>query len=478
MHHHRFAKIIATLGPSSNNLSMIKALFEAGVDVFRLNLSHGSHSEHEQLYYHVRSLEKTYNHPVTIVGDLQGPKFRLGNFKNATIQLAIGDEFILDTNPMAGDAHRCCLPHLEVFEAAVVGTELLVDDGRTRLRVIEKKPEELRTIVLTGGMISDHKGVNIPGIRLPISSLTPKDVVDLNFCLNLGIDWIALSFVQHPSDVTQAQQLINNRAKILVKLEKPMAMEFLEEIVALSDGIIVARGDLGVEMRLEEVPVLQKKIIHACRYHAKPVIVATQMLESMIHCSTPTRAEVSDVANAIYEGVDGVMLSAESASGAYPVEAVAMMDRIICQVEKDPNYRQQMAAYRTCAFDAVSNAITVAAREIAHTIKVSAIVTFTQSGITALGAAAQRPESTIVSLTPCVKTARLLNLVWGIYPILCETIYSFEAMVLLACEQVITHHISKPQDLIIITGGIPLPQIGSTNMLRVCRVEEFNNIKH
>lgn len=471
MYRHRHAKILATVGPSSNDLPTLEKLWKAGVDAFRLNFSHANHDQHAQVHHHIRHLEKKFDCVIAIVADLQGPKFRLGTFEKKSTHLTKGDVFYLDQSEIPGNEKRCFLPHPEVFDYVGIGTILLIDDGRVCLKVIEKEKNALKTVVCVNSIVSDHKGLNIPGIRLPISSLTPKDLHDLDFCLKLGVDWIALSFVQHPDDVLHARTYIKDQAKILTKLEKPMALEFLDDIVSLSDGVIVARGDLGIEVNLEEVPVLQKKIVRSCQQYAKPVIVATQMLESMISCPIPTRAEVSDVATAIYEGVDGVMLSAESASGAYPIEAVSMMDRIIKQVEKDTYHTKTVKHYPIPPFEMVSDSITVAAREITSTINVGVIATFTKSGMTAVRASSQRPKAIVMGLTPSIKTARFLNLVWGIYPIVFEKISSFNEAVDIACQQALTHKICKKEQFIIVTGSVDLYESGSTNILQISKAK-------
>ncbi len=474
MRRFRNAKIVATLGPSSSTKETISALFYAGVDVFRLNFSHGTHADHQELYNIIRELEKNVQRPIAILMDLQGPKLRVGTFESGKIVLKAGQSFRLDLDPTLGNAERVNLPHPEIFAAVTPEMDLLLDDGKLRLKVQNFGKDFIETIVMTDGELSNRKGVNVPGVMLPISALTKKDLADLDFGLSLGVDWVALSFVQQPKDLTEAHHLIKGRAKIMAKLEKPMAIQHLDEIIDLSDGIMVARGDLGVELPPEEVPSIQKRIIRACRLAGKPVVVATQMLDSMIHAPSPTRAEASDVATAIYDGVDAVMLSAESASGQYPVEAVSIMSRIITKVEQDPIYRQMIDASRTKPEHTVADAITSSARQIAETINVSAIVTFTDSGLTTLKAARERPESPILALTPRLSTARMLPMVWGAHSVLTQELQTFAQMVDVACETAYTEQFAKIDDNIIITAGVPFGSSGATNILRVAVVTTQN----
>src|SRR5437868_11701799 len=409
----RSAKIVATLGPSSSAPDRIRALFEAGVDVFRLNFSHGTHEDHQARFAAIRSIESATGRPIGILADLQGPKLRLGTFAEGRIELGAGDCFRLDLDQQRGDQSRAPLPHPEIFDALRPGTELLVDDGKVRLRVETCGADFADTLCLVGGTLSDRKGVNVPNAVLPLSAVTEKDRADLAFALQQGADWIAFSFVQRPDDVAEGRKLVGGRAGIMVKLEKPSAIQHLAEIIELSDGLMVARGDLGVELPPEDVPSIQTQVIHACRVAGKPVIVATQMLESMITAPTPTRAEASDVATAVYEGADAVMLSAETAAGQYPVEAVAMMDRIARRVQEDPLYFKTLDASRMPPEHTNSDAISMAACQVAETVGAAAIVSFTSSGATALRAARERPSAPILALTPNLATARPLALLWG-----------------------------------------------------------------
>jgi pyruvate kinase len=391
MRRHRRAKIVATLGPASSTPEMIRALFEAGADVFRLNFSHGAHAGHAANVQAIRALEREVGRPIGILTDMQGPKLRVGAMANGPVELAAGGHYRLDLSSAPGDSARASLPHPESFEALHEGTELLIDDGRIRLGVIACGPDFAETEVITGGLLSDRKGVNVPQAVLSISPITDKDREDLDFALDLGIDWVGLSFVQRPDDVAEARKLVAGRAAVMSKLEKPAAIECLEEIITLSDAVMVARGDLGVELPPEDVPSIQKQIVRACRLAGKPVVVATQMLESMVNAPAPTRAEASDVATAVYDGADAVMLSAESAAGKYPREAVSMMNRIIERVERDPGYRAIMDAAHPDPESTAPDAITAAAAQVASTVRAAAIVTFTSSGSTSLRAARERP---------------------------------------------------------------------------------------
>jgi len=472
MRRHRCAKIIATLGPASSSPEMIEKLFLAGVDAFRLNFSHGSHEDHQKRYTIIRELEKKMGRPIGIMMDLQGPKLRIGTFQQKSTTLEEGQTFILDQDKSPGDQTRVFLPHPEIFEAVQKGVSLLLDDGKIRLEVQNVTPKRIETRVVTPGLLSDRKGLNVPTVALPISAMTPKDRVDLAFGLGLGVDWVALSFVQHPKDVLEAKELIGDQAGIISKLEKPLAIEHLEEIVLHSDAIMVARGDLGVEMLPEEVPSIQKRIIRSCRKAGKPVVVATQMLDSMVKCPTPTRAEASDVATAVYDGADAVMLSAESASGDYPVESVTIMDRIITHVEQDPFYRKMQDASLPEPESTPADAITAAARQVAHTIQAAAIVTFTTTGNTTLRAARERPEASILALTPEIKIARKLALVWGVHSVKSREVNSFSEAASDACLLAEKEGFAKANDRIVVTAGVPFRVAGSTNILRIAHIKD------
>ncbi len=471
MRRHRNAKIIATLGPATSSRAAIEALFEAGADVFRLNFSHGAHEDHRERYDAIRSLEKTYGRPVGILLDLQGPKLRVGTFEDGKINLTIGQKFRLDMDPTPGNDKRAPLLHPEVFAALRPDTDLLMDDGKIRVRVLDCGKDYAETEVVAGGPLSNNKGVNVPDAALDVSPLTEKDLTDLRFGLQLGVDWVALSFVQRPSDVAEARKLIAGRAFVMSKLEKPQAMDHLEEIVELSDSVMVARGDLGVECPPEEVPSHQKRISRVCREAGKPVIVATQMLESMVTAPTPTRAEASDVATAIYDGVDAVMLSAETAVGDYAPEAVAMMDRIIRHAEQDPHYERTRMSERRIPEATAADAISAAARQVAQTISAASVVTFSSTGSTTLRAARERPTVPIIGLTPRVDTARRLALVWGVHSAQTADCHSFREMVDTALSAACEEGFAEAGDALVITAGVPFGTPGATNILRIAWVE-------
>ncbi len=470
MRRYRNTKIIATLGPASSSLEVIRELFETGVDVFRLNFSHGEHADHQARHEIIRKLEQDVGRPIGIMIDLQGPKLRIGRFADGEIELTVGRAFRLDLADRPGDENRVRLPHREVFAAISPGTDLLLDDGRIRLRTEKCGEDFAETTVLVGGRLSDRKGVNVPQIALPIAALTEKDRRDLRFGLDLGVDWVALSFVQSAADVAEARKLIAGRAAVMTKLEKPAAIDRLDEIMELSDGIMVARGDLGVELAPESVPGLQKEIVSTARHAGKPVVVATQMLESMIEAPTPTRAEASDVATAVYDGADALMLSAESATGAFPVETVAMMNRIIGRVEHDPRYRRFVQADHADPESTSADAITAAAAQVAETIRAVAIVAYSVSGSTTLRAARERPAAPILGLTPNVDTARRLSAVWGVHSVLTEDATSFVDMVEKACSVAIGQEFAETGDRLVITAGVPFGTPGSTNTLRIAWV--------
>lgn len=471
MRRNRSAKIVATLGPASSSPEMIRALFEAGVDVFRLNFSHGSHSDHQARIESIRAVEKELGRPIGVMADLQGPKLRLGTFAAGRVRLMAGSRFRLDLDPAPGDESRAPLPHPEIFAAIRPGTGLLVDDGKVRLEVERCGPDHADTKVVIGGFVSDRKGVNVPNAVLPISALTPKDRDDLAFALGIGVDWIALSFVQRPDDVAEGRKLVGGRAGILVKLEKPLAIERLDEIIELSDAVMVARGDLGVEMAPEDVPPTQKRVIQACRMAGKPVVVATQMLESMINSATPTRAEASDVATAIYDGADAVMLSAETAAGSYPVEAVSIMSRIIARVQADPLYFKTIEAIHLEHQHTAPDAISAAARQVAETVGAAAIVNYTTSGATALRAARERPTVPILVLTSKLETARRLALLWGVHCVHARDVTNFSEMVQRAAAIAQREGFAEKGQRIVITAGVPFGTPGATNILRIAWID-------
>ncbi|MDU8927800.1 pyruvate kinase [Alisedimentitalea sp. MJ-SS2] len=472
MRRHRNVKIVATLGPASSDYETIKALHEAGADVFRLNMSHGSHDETRARHRIIREIERELDSPIGILADLQGPKLRVGKFANDEEELIEGESFRLDLDKTKGDATRVRLPHPEIFAALTPGASLLVNDGKILLRVEKCGEDYADCTVLTGGTISNRKGVNVPDVLLPLAALSKKDRDDLEFACDLGVDWIALSFVQRPEDVLEAKALVDGRAAVLSKIEKPSAVKCFDEILEVSDGVMVARGDLGVELPVQNVPPIQKKLVRQCRAAAKPVIVATQMLESMIESPMPTRAEVSDVANAIYEGADAVMLSAESAAGDYPIEAVTTMNNVAVEVECDSNYRGIIEASRRAERTTIADGIVAAAREIAETTDIKVICCFTQSGTTALLTARERPRVPIIAMTSLRGTARRLALSWGTNCIMTGELQRFKQAVVNSARAARVQGFAGTDDQILVIAGVPFNQPGTTNILRVAPCDE------
>jgi pyruvate kinase len=468
---HRRTKIIATLGPASSTPDMLAHLFQAGADVFRLNFSHGSHADHAARIEMIRAVEKKFGRPIGILADVQGPKLRVGQFQSGRVQLQAGQPFILDMNPAPGDTRRVCLPHPEILAAAEIGSMLLLDDGKLRLRVTRKRDDHLLTEILNAGVLSDRKGVNIPDVVLPIPALTKKDMSDLNFVLPLGIDYIGLSFVQRGADVAETKALAAGRALVMVKLEKPQALDNLDEILALADAVMVARGDLGVELPPEDVPLAQKRIIRAAQHRGLPVVVATQMLESMINAPAPTRAEASDVATAVFDGADAVMLSGETAAGQYPYEAVNMMDRIVARVEVDAGWRAMIDASRVPPESNAAAAISAAAAQVSHIIGAKAIVAFTASGGTALRVARERPEAPVIGLTPNQQTAQKMAVVWGVHAVIIPDVHSMTEAVSRASRIALAEGFARHGDEIVVTAGVPFGHSGTTNALRVATVK-------
>ncbi|WP_137701115.1 pyruvate kinase [Marimonas lutisalis] len=468
----RNVKIVATLGPASDDYDTIRALHEAGADVFRLNMSHGSHDEIRERHRIIREIERDLDSPIGILADLQGPKLRVGTFARGEEELEEDQRFRLDLEETEGDATRVCLPHPEIFAALEPGANLLVNDGKIRLQVESCGEEFADCTVITGGTISNRKGVNVPDVVLPLAALSEKDRDDLEFVCDLGIDWLALSFVQRPEDVMEARKLADGRAAILSKIEKPAAVKCFDDILAVSDGVMVARGDLGVELPVQNVPPIQKRLVRKCRAAAKPVIVATQMLESMIESPMPTRAEVSDVATAIYEGADAVMLSAESAAGHYPIEAVTTMNNVAIEVESDQIYREVIEASRSAERKSVADGIVAAAREIAETTDIKVICCFTQSGTTALLTARERPRVPIIAMTSLRGTARRLALSWGTNCIMTGELQRFKQAVVNAARAARVGGFATTEDQIVVTAGVPFNVPGTTNILRVAPCDE------
>ena len=471
----RRVKILATLGPSSSDEATIRKLFDAGADVFRINMSHSSHEVLHDLVTRIRNVEKEVGFPIGILGDIQGPKHRLGQFENGSIAVKPGDVFTLDSDPTPGDQNRVFLPHPEILAAMQVGHRLLVDDGRVHLEAIKCTKRSVTVRVIAGTKLSDRKGVNLPDSDLDSGALTDKDRKDLAALLKENVDWIALSFIQRPEDLAEARKMCQGKVGILAKIEKPQAVEKLDEIIELADAIMVARGDLGVEMPLEQVPAIQKQMIRKCRQAGKPVVVATQMLESMITSPVPTRAEVSDVATAVYEGADAVMLSAESAAGQYPVESVSVMNRIAESVESDPNYRGILMAQRPQPEATGADAITAAVSQVADILDLATIICYTASGSTGLRAARMRPDTPILALSPIPATARRMALVWGLHCLISDEEEDLDGMIDKACEIAVREGFAKPGDRVIISAGIPLHTPGATNMLRIAYIGSGGN---
>jgi pyruvate kinase len=467
----RRTKIIATLGPASSTPEILTRLFQAGADVFRLNFSHGTHDDHAKRFAMIRELEDKFDRPIGILADVQGPKLRVGRFSGGRAHLQTGRPFRLDLNATPGDTNRVNLPHAEIIEAASIGMTLLIDDGKLRLRVVHKRPDALETEVVVGGPISDHKGVNVPDVVLPIPALTEKDRDDLEFAVTHGANYIGLSFVQRAQDVAEAKELIRDRAWTMVKLEKPQALDNLDAILALTDAVMVARGDLGVELPPEEVPLAQKRIVRLARQLGKPVVVATQMLESMITAPAPTRAEASDVATAVFDGADAVMLSGETAAGQYPFEAVNMMDRIVARVEQDAGWRSMIDSSRPAPEHSAAGAIASAASQVVHTIGARAIVAFTASGSTALRVARERPDAPVIGLTPMIDTARRMAVVWGVHAVVVPEIHSMGEAVTRAARVALTEGFANHGQEIVVIAGVPFGQPGTTNALRVAIVK-------
>jgi pyruvate kinase len=471
----RKVKILATTGPATADPDVLRALFLAGADAFRVNMSHGEHARHATTIANIRALEKEFNRPIAILADLQGPKLRVGSFAEGKATIAHGALFTFDRDPTPGNATRVELPHPEIFEVARPGQRLLVNDGKIRLRIKSVTASALVCAAEVGGVISDRKGVNVPDAEIPIPALTDKDRRDLTFAVEHGVDWIGLSFVQRPEDITDARKLMTGikgeaQCALIAKIEKPQAIKRLAEIIALADGIMVARGDLGVELNPEEVPPLQKKIVNATRLTGKPVIVATQMLESMIESPAPTRAEVSDVANAVYDGADAVMLSAETAAGQWPEEAVLMMDKIARQVERDEGYRQRVRLLDTPPDNTIADALAHSCMTIAETVAIGAIVVFTGSGASARRVSRERPSVPVMVLTPSVRVARRVALLWGAHAVATKDIGSFEGMIAKGKRMALRHGFAEQGTRLAVMAGVPFGQPGA-NLVHIVTVE-------
>ena len=466
----RRVKILATLGPASQDPAVLAALFEAGTDVFRINMSHADHDAMRDRIRAIRALEVQFGRPIGILLDLQGPKLRVGRFVETGVDLVKDGRFTLDADPAPGDATRVHLPHPEILRALRPGHVMLIDDGKVKLRVVEATPERAVSVVEVAGRVSNRKGVSLPDTEIPVSAMTPKDRSDLDAALNEGVDWIAVSFVQRADDVAEVKKIVRGRALVMAKIEKPQAIARLDEILEMSDALMVARGDLGVEMPLEKVPGLQKRIVRMARRLGKPVVVATQMLESMIASPVPTRAEVSDVAQAVFEGADAVMLSAESASGQFPVEAVATMNRIAEEVERDPLYPGIIAAQRASPEPTGPDAIAQATRDVAETLDLKAVVAWTASGSTGLRIARERPVVPILALTPLRDTARRLCLAWGVHAVVTDDARNADDMTDRACLTAFEQGFAAAGERIIVVAGVPFGSPGATNTIRIAFV--------
>ncbi len=474
---HRKVRILATLGPASSSIDQIRALYLAGADAFRINMSHGAHEDHAKVISHIRSLEKKLGRPMTILADLQGPKIRIGKFGPKSVDLKVGARFNLDHDTTPGTAERVALPHPEIFTAVAPGQRLLLDDGKVALKILSVSDAVIETEVMVAGTLSNNKGLNVPDAVVPMAALTAKDRRDLDFALDKQVDWIALSFVQRPEDVAEARTLIAGRAALLAKIEKPKALDRLPEILDLADAVMVARGDLGVELPPEAVPMAQKRIVQAARRSGKLVVVATQMLESMISAPTPTRAEVSDVANAVYDGADAVMLSAESAAGAFPLESVKMMDSIARAVEADPDHAKRVHFMETELEPTTADALSAAASQIVGTIAAKAVCCFTTSGSTARRASRERIDVPLLVLTPKLATARRIGLLWGVHAVHTRDVRNFEEMVDKAKRMALRAGVGIGGERIIIMAGVPFGTPGSTNVLHIARLtgDELKN---
>jgi pyruvate kinase len=472
MRRSRRTKIIATLGPASDTPEMIARLFEAGADVFRLNLSHLPKERLKERVAVIRAVEARFNRPIGILADLQGPKLRVGSFSGDSAVLKAGQTFTFDADDASGDAKRVFLPHPEILSSLEPGHTVLIDDGKLRLRVKEVRKGKAVATVEVPGKISNRKGVSLPDTVLPVAAMTEKDRVDLEAALDAGVDWIALSFVQRPDDIAEARKVARGKALVMTKLEKPQAIARLDEILDVSDAVMVARGDLGVEMPLEKVPGIQKRIVRAARRLGKPVVVATQMLESMISAPVPTRAEVSDVATAVYEGADAVMLSAESASGQFPVEAVSTMSRIAEECESDQIYWSIITAQRNAPEATGSDAIAAGAHQMADTLGLKAMAAWTFSGSTAFRLARERPNSTVIALTPNIDTARRLAVVWGVHSIRTKDASDIDDMAFRACKFAVREGFAQVGDRVIVVAGMPFGTPGATNMVRIAFINQ------
>ena len=461
----RSTKIVATVGTATDDIEKIKSLIKAGVNVFRLNFSHGNHGDHLKRITYIRSAENELGCNVAILADLQGPKFRIGKVKE-DIKVIKGSTYNFDKKTEIGDFSRVNLSHNEIYESLSIGSNILMDDGKLQFRVKDISKNIIKTEVIVGGYIKSNKGVNLPDVVLNTSPLTSKDIEDLKFILNQEIDWIALSFVQKLKDVEEVKKYIEDKASIIAKIEKPSALKELNKIIGACDGIMVARGDLGVELPPEEVPGIQKDIILKCRQAGKPVIVATQMLESMIESPSPTRAEASDVATAVFDGADAVMLSAETAIGSFPIETVNIMDRIIFSAENHIKMHPGDGPQNLKVENYVYNAVSRSAVSLAEAVNAKAVVAFTASGNTAFRMARERPNLLLVVMTPEVKVKRKLSLLWGAYSFFSK-VQGYEAAIKEEREIIKIEKLAKQGYAIDVVAGMLFGVSGSTNYIRV-----------
>ncbi|MFD5228160.1 pyruvate kinase [Streptomyces qaidamensis] len=472
----RRAKIVCTLGPATDSYDQIKALVDAGMDVARFNLSHGSHAEHEERYHRVRKAADETGRSVGLLADLQGPKIRLGRFTEGPVLLERGDTFTITVEDgIEGDGQICGTTYAGLATDVTTGERILVDDGKVCLKVTSVDGSRVHTTVLEGGVISDHKGLNLPGVALSVPALSKKDEDDLRWALRTGFDVIALSFVRTGRDIQDVHRIMDEegrRLPVIAKVEKPQAVENIDDIVAAFDGIMVARGDLGVEMPLEQVPIVQKRAIKLAKRNAKPVIVATQMLDSMIDNARPTRAEASDVANAVIDGTDAVMLSGETSVGKHPIETVRTMARIVEAAEEDILAKGLPPLTERNKPRTQGGAVARAAAEIGDFLGAKFLVAFTQSGDTARRLSRYRSPIPLLAFTPDQATRSQLALTWGVETYLGPCVDSTDAMVDQVDELLLRSGRCERGDMVVITAGSPPGVSGSTNMVRVHHIAE------
>ena len=467
---YRKTKILATIGPSSEKITKIEKLISSGVDAFRINCSHTTESQFESYIKNIRKVEKKLKKPIGILIDLQGPKLRIGEIEN-NIPLKRGQKLLFINSKKSSKSNEVPLPEEKVFKSIKVNHPIFIDDGKIKLKVLKVYKNIIETKVLLEGVLKSKKGINLPETVLKNSALTSKDKKNVKKGIELGVDWIALSFIQSPEDIKDLRKICKKNVSIMAKIEKPTALNHINKITELADGLMIARGDLGVELPIQDVPSWQKRIIREARMQGKPVVVSTQMLESMITSKTPTRAEVSDVATAVFEGSDAVMLSAESAIGDNPELAVKMMDKIAHSVEKNPNYSSILSAQLEETPDSTPDAIATAARSLASELNSPIIVCYTESGSTGIKVSRVRPKQMILTVTPIIKTARKLTLVWGVKCIVQKDANNLEQMIRMTKAYSKKEKIIKIGEKMVITAGLPLKKLGTTNLIRVIKVD-------